>query len=161
MMTALLSILGVSQAECIVGDLHEELALVRQESRCAIGARWYVWQVSRLIARTLAERAAAIVMVVAPPLILVQWLWNVIFSFLCVHPAPGLLQVNAFCLLAGAMLVLPRFRIAGWGFICSGIALALSMGPAAYPYLLAGLLAIPAGVLAAQIRKGLHEEMGT
>jgi hypothetical protein len=153
MMVALLSLLGVSDAEFIVGDLHEELALLRQESDGAKAASWYAWQVSRLLARTLAERAVAIVTLAVPPLILLEWLWNALFDHMCLIPAPGLLKVNAFCLLAGAILVLPSGRILGLGFICAGLALALSIGPEAYPHLIAGLVAIPAGVFAAKIRK--------
>ena len=153
MTAALLSFLGVSQAEYIVGDLHEELALIRQQSGDSKAARWYAWQVSRLLARTLAERAAVLATLLAPPLILLQWFWSALFGRLCLDPAPGLFQVNAICLLAGAMLVAPSCRRTGLGLIGAGLALALWIGPAAYPQLIAGFLAGPAGVLAAQLRK--------
>jgi hypothetical protein len=153
MLTPILSFLGVRHAECIVGDLDEERALRRQESTRSEAAGWYAWQLSRLLARSLTNRLLSTAVVVAPPLLLLHGLWTALFGYFCLKPAPGLLLVNTVFVLAGAMLALPSRRIAVSAFVSAGLALALSLGPSTYPLLIAGMVAIPAGLLTAQLRR--------
>jgi hypothetical protein len=155
MMTPILSWLGVSHAECIFGDLAEERALRRQETTRIAAAGWYAWQLSRLLARSLATRLTATAIVVAPPLLLLQALWTALFGYFCLSPAPGLLQVNTVFVLAGSMLVLPSRRIPVLTFVGAGLALALFLGPSVYPLLIAGAVAVPIGLLATQLRKAI------
>jgi hypothetical protein len=152
-LTPVLSFLGVTHAECIIGDLDEERALRRQETTGTAAASWYAWQVSRLLARSLASRLVSTASVVAPPLLLLQGLWTALFGCFCLNPAPGLLLVNTVFVLAGAMLVVPSRRIPVMAFVSAGLALALSLGPSTYPLVIAGMVAIPAGLLTAQLRR--------
>jgi hypothetical protein len=153
MLTPILSFLGVRHAECIIGDLDEERALRRQETTCTAAAGWYAWQLSRLLARSLTGRLISIAIAVAPPLFLLQGLWTALFGYFCLEPAPGLPLVNTVFVLAGTMLALPSRRIPVSAFVCAGLVLALSLGPATYPLLIAGMVAIPAGLLTAQIQR--------
>jgi hypothetical protein len=155
MLTPILSFLGVGHAECIVGDLDEERALRRQETTRTAAARWYAWQISRLLARGVTSRLTATAIVVVPPSLLLQALWTALFGCFCFNPAPGLLQVNTVFVLAGSMLALPSRRVPVLAFVSAGIALALFLGPSAYPLLIAGIVAVPTGILATQLRKAI------
>jgi hypothetical protein len=153
MLTPILSFLGVHHAECIVGDLDEERALRKQQTTRAAADRWYAWQLSRLLARSLVSRLASTAIVVAPPLFLLQGLWTAFFGYFCLEPAPELLLVNTVFVLAGATLVQPSRRIPVLAFVVAGLALSLVLGPATYPLLVAAMVAIPAGLLTAQLRR--------
>jgi hypothetical protein len=153
MLTPVLSFLGVRHAECIVGDLEEERALRRRNATRTAAAGWYAWQLSRLLARSLASRLISEAIVVAPPLFVLHGLWTALFGYFCLKPVPGLLLVNTAFVLAGAMLVQPSRRIPVSAFVSAGLVLALSLGPSTYPLLIAGMMAIPAGLLTAQLRR--------
>jgi hypothetical protein len=153
MLTTLLSVLGVHHAQSIVGDLHEERALRRQEHPGFAADRWYVWQLSRLLTRSFAGVLLSTVIVAAPPIALLQGGWAALYGYFCLDPAPGLLQVNAAFVLAGSMLVSPARRIPVAALTIIGLVLALLGGSSTYPLLVAGMLAIPVGLLSAQLRK--------
>jgi hypothetical protein len=153
MLATLLSVLGVNHAQSIVGDLHEERALRRQEHPGFAADRWYLWQLSRLLARSFAGVLLSTVIVVAPPIALLQCAWGALFGYLCLDLAPGLFQVNTVFVLAGSMLISSAWRLPVAALTVVALVLALFGGSSTYPLLIAGMLAIPSGLLSAQLCK--------
>jgi hypothetical protein len=152
---ALLTLAGHPDAECIAGDLHEEFAWMRPERGAVRAARWCAWQVARTLARPLAERALAVAVVLVLPLAAFDHFWALVFAQVCQAPSDGLLAVNGACLCAGALWTDPARRSAASGILGAALAAAIVIGPDAFPHIVAGLLAVPAGALAARLRKAL------
>jgi hypothetical protein len=157
MTSFLFSLAGFADAECITGDLHEELAVRKVEYGTVGAASWYIWQLLRSLAGPLAWRALLAAVMVMPPAIGLQLLWISVFDWLCVRPQEGMLGVNLACVLAGAMLSVRSLRVLAGGALGAGIVFAIWVGPSAFPYIVAGLLATPVGVGAAQMRKEIIE----
>ena len=155
MTDALFSLAGIADAECLAGDLHEEFAIRTAERGVASAAKWFAWQMLRCLAWPLAYRASRALLTLAPAALAMAWLWKRLFDHMCARPADGLLQVNILCLIAGAMLTVRSLRVFTGCLLCAGIALGLWLGPSAYPQIVAGLLAVPAGVIATEIRKAI------
>jgi hypothetical protein len=151
---ALLRLAGDAGAEYIAGDLQEEFVLARAEMGSAAAARWYAWQFVRSLARPLGRRMLGAALVLALPLAAFDRLWALVFAQLCQAPASGLLAVNGVCLCAGALWVTRSRRVVGC-LLGAGLATGLAIGPDAFPHIIAGLLAVPAGVLAAVVRKAI------
>ena len=149
----LFSLAGFADAECVIGDLHEEMAILKAESGTVFAVSWYSWQLLRSLARPLVWRALLTAIMVIPPALGLQLLWMRLFDWLCARPLEGMLQVNLFCVLAGAMLSVRSLRALAGGALGAGIIFGIWIGTSAFPHIVAGLLAAPVGVVATQIRK--------
>jgi hypothetical protein len=146
---ALLTLAGDPHAEYIAGDLREEFLLMRPHLGPWSGARWYSWQLVRSLSLPMARRILAI----ALPLFMLDRAWALFFDQLCLLPTDGLPLVNAVCLCAGVFLTRPSLRIPIASLLVIGLASALIVGAPAFPHVFAASLAVPAGMLAAQVSK--------
>jgi len=150
---ALFALAGLSDAEYIAGDLHEEFAMLRAELGSRSAWRWYAWQVLRCLVRPLALRLPAAFLAVAIPLALFDRMWLFVYTQLCAEPVAGLGTINILGLLAGASLLRPGQRRLTMGLLATGLAAGLMIGPAAFPHIISILLSVPAGAAAEQLRK--------
>jgi hypothetical protein len=152
---ALFALAGLSDAEYIAGDLHEEFAMRRAELGGPSAWRWYAWQVLRCLARPLALRLPAAFVALALLLALLDRMWRFVYTQLCAEPVPGLGPANILGLLAGASLLRPGQRVLTMGLLATGLAAGLTIGPAAFPHIISMLLSVPAGAAAAKLRKAV------
>jgi hypothetical protein len=153
-MTSLLfTLAGDPDAEYIAGDLREEFDLMRAEHGSGSAVRWYAWQLVRSLARPLARRLLGVMIVLVLPIAMLDRAWLLVFDQLCLLPADGLLLVNSAGWCAGALFTRRRARISILVALSAGAGLA--SGPAAFPQVFAGLLAVSAGILAMRIRKAI------
>jgi len=163
----LMAIAGPCEAEFISGDLEEEFAMLRQASGPAAARRWYAWQVARSVSALLQLRvrsgeltqiALLASLAVAAPLLLLDRLWQFVYSQIPLKDglgrAPEILAFNALiaCACAAALGASAKSRpcAAALAF-AAGVAVpvALCAGAASVPpaYVVALALAIPASTL--------------
>ena len=162
------AVAGENQAEFVAGDLHEEFLLLCAAEGGPAGSRWYVRQVLRSAAALLGLRfrsgeaahlAAAALVAVAMPLLLLDGLWSFVYSHIPLKDglerAPGFWAVNVVCVCVCAALCgsLAHSYARALGVAAAaamGAACALWCSPAAVPWVYAGLviLAAPASSMA-------------
>jgi hypothetical protein len=158
------AVAGENQAEFVAGDLHEEFLLLCAERGPSAGSRWYARQVLRSAAALVGLRfrsgeaahlAAAALVAVAMPLVLLDRLWSFVYSHIPLKDglarAPGFLVANVVCVCACAAvcgsLAHTRGRAAGVAVAAAvGAACALWCSTATAPWLYAGLLIVAAPV---------------
>ncbi len=144
---------GHADAECVAGDLREEFSLRRREVGVAHAWWWYASQLARSVGWRLLKGAASTAVLLAPSAVAMFWLWSFLFDWLCVEPVPGFYPGNVASLLIGAML--SRQRLRGFALCALGVlgCAAVLEGSRAFPHLIAGVMALPAGMVLAQSRK--------
>ena len=156
------AVAGESQSEFVAGDLHEEFLLLCAERGCAAGSKWYARQVIRSAAPLVGLRirsgeaahlAAAALVAVAMPLLLLDRLWSFVYSHIPLKDglerAPGFWLANLVCVCIFAalcgLLAHTASRALGVALaVTIGAACALWFSAATAPLLYAGVVIVSA-----------------